>query len=115
MRDDVLLKVYGHIWPVTEALCSDMEQCAAAAMGSSDDDIPVFERDGNMARISFEGIYFPADEMLEAIGRHISEDMQGKLDVLDLEAWRLTRHRFEKGKILSSSAPLNNVLDYSGH
>ena len=45
----------------------------------------------------------------------LMEKHQGKLDVLDLENWRLTRHLFDQGRIRSSSAPLNNVLDYSGH
>ena len=40
---------------------------------------------------------------------------QGKLDVLDLENWRMTRHAFRDGVLHSSAAPLNNVLDYSGH
>ena len=68
-----------------------------------------------MARVSFEGVYFPVDEVLAALARHLRPEHQGKLDVLDLENWRLTRHLFDQGRIRSSSAPLNNVLDYSGH
>ena len=42
------------------------------------------------------------------------EEIHG-IDVLDLENWRLIRHVFEQGRIRTSSAPLNNVLDYAGH
>ena len=53
--------------------------------------------------------------MVEAFRAHLTPDMQGKLDVLDMDGWRLTRHVFTGGQVKSSSAPLNNVLDYSGH
>ena len=64
---------------------------------------------------SMEGAYFPEDEVVAAFRTHLTPDMQGKLDVLDMDGWRLTRHVFAGGQVKSSSAPLNNVLDYSGH
>lgn len=109
-----LLKVYGHVYPVTDAFQADLEAACAGAM-PDDADEPVLCREGDMLRISFEGIYFPVDETLEALKRHLRPEHQGKLDVLDLENWRLVRHVFRRGRIGSSSAPLNNVLDYSGH
>lgn len=68
-----------------------------------------------LLRISFEGIYFPVEEVLAYIRKNIEPDWTGKLDVLDLEAWTLDRHVFESGAIHHGHAPLNNVLDYSGH
>jgi len=109
-----LLKVYGHIYPADEALYAALANACADALPDNDD-IPVLERDGDMARISFEGTYFPLDEVLLALTTHIQPAHKGKLDVLDMEAWRLTRHIFTQGRIESHSAPLNNVLDYSGH
>lgn len=114
MSRDPLLKVYGHIYPV------DNEDFAALAHACADalpdtEDIPVIEMDGDMVRISFEGVYFPVDEVLAALNLLLRPGHQGKLDVLDMEGWRLTRHVFADGSIKSSSAPLNNVLDHSGH
>ena len=114
MSREPLLKVYGHVFPVTDAFYEDLARACADALPDADD-IPVLEKDGDMARISFEGMYFPVDEVLEALARHLGPEHKGKLDVLDMDGWRLTRHVFEAGRINSSSAPLNNVLDYSGH
>ncbi|MDD4701701.1 MAG: hypothetical protein PHI96_05725 [Desulfovibrio sp.] len=114
MSREPLLKVYGHVYPVSAVCYADLAAACADALPDAED-IPVLERDGDMARISFEGVYFPVDEVLEVLARHLGAEHKGKLDVLDMEGWRLTRHVFEGGRITSSSAPLNNVLDYSGH
>lgn len=114
MNRDPLLKVYGHVYPVNAAFYAALEQACADAM-PDEDDIPVLELDGDMARISFEGAYFPVDDVLATLAAHLRPEHQGKLDVLDMEGWRLFRHTFTDGRIESHSAPLNNVLDYSGH
>ena len=114
MSRQPLLKVYGHIYPVDEALYAALEHACADAM-PDEDDLPVIERDGDMARISFEGIYFPLDDVLDVLTAHVRAEHKGKLDVLDLESWRLIRHIFTQGRVDVHSAPLNNVLDYSGH
>ena len=114
MNRDPLLKVYGHVYPVSDAFYADLEAACTGAM--PDDTVEsVLCREGDMARFSFEGVYFPVDETLEVLNRHLRPEHQGKLDVLDLENWRLIRHVFEQGRIRTSSAPLNNVLDYAGH
>ena len=114
MSRQPLLKVYGHIYPVDNALYAALENACADAM-PDEDDIPVLERDGDMARFSFEGTYFPIDEVLAALTAHLRPEHQGKLDVLDMEGWQLMRHTFAQGRMDAHSAPLNNVLDYSGH
>lgn len=114
MMREPLLKVYGHVHPISDAFYADLDAACADAL-ADDADEPVLCRKGDMARVSFEGVYFPVDEVLAALARHLRPEHQGKLDVLDLENWRLTRHLFDQGRIRSSSAPLNNVLDYSGH
>ena len=114
MSRQPLLKVYGHIYPVDDAFYAALENACADAL-PDEDDVPVLERDGDMARISFEGTYFPLDDVLAALTGHIQAEHKGKLDVLDLESWRLIRHTFAQGHIDVHSAPLNNVLDYSGH
>ena len=109
------LKVYGHIWPAQAELESELD-CALATAIQDDisDDVPLLCRDGDMLRISFEGAWFPEDAVLDAFKHHLTPEQQGKMDVLDMDAWRMTRHVFKDGSIRSSSAPLNNVLDYSG-
>ena len=106
MRDP-LVKAYGHVYPVTPALYAALESALHDAL-NDDEDVPLLCQEGDMARISMEGSYFPEDEVVEAFHAHLTPDMQGKLDVLDMDGWRLTRHVF-------TGAPLNNVLDYSGH
>lgn len=114
MSREPLFKVYGHVYPINADFYADLARACADALPDADD-IPVLEKDGDMARISFEGVYFPVDEVLEALARHLGSEHKGKLDVLDMDGWRLTRHVLEGGRINTSSAPLNNVLDYSGH
>lgn len=114
MTRDPLCKVYGHVHPVTDALYAALEEAVASAL-ADDPDEALLLREGDMARISFEGVYFPEDEVLAALRQHLAPDMQGKLDYLDIENWRMNRHRFVQGEVQSSSAPLNSVLDYSGH
>lgn len=108
-----LVKAYGHVYPADAAL----EESLRAALRDTlpdNDDVPLLERDGDMLRISFEGSYFPEDDVVAAL-RAAPGTLQGKLDVLDLENWRLTRHAFHDGRLRTGAAPLNNVLDYSGH
>ena len=109
-----MVKAYGHVYPVTPALYAALESALHDAL-NDDEDVPLLCQEGDMARISMEGSYFPEDEVVEAFRAHLTPDMQGKLDVLDMDGWRLTRHVFTGGQVKSSSAPLNNVLDYSGH
>ncbi|MDE7371665.1 MAG: hypothetical protein K2N07_08010 [Desulfovibrio sp.] len=112
MSQPVLLKVYGNLFPADEA---DREALAQACAGRVPADGEAVLREGDLVRISFEGLYFPVEDVLEAIAARLKPGQQGKLDVLDLEAWRLTRHLFAEGRITSRTAPLNNVLDFSGH
>lgn len=113
MSQPVLLKVYGNLFPADEADFTALARAAASCVGEGADG-PV-TLTGDLLRISFEGLYFPVEDVLEAVAARLSPQQQGKLDVLDLEAWRLTRHLFAKGRISSRAAPLNNVLDFSGH
>lgn len=114
MPQSPLCKAYGHVYPCGEALYGALEQAVSGVMGQEGDE-PVLVREGDMARISFEGIYFPVEDVVHALREHLTPAMQGKLDYLDLEDWRLTRYRLEDGEVRPSSAPLNNVLAFSGH
>ena len=113
MSQQVVLKVYGHIWPVTAEFVGQLGQCLRDAMPTNDD-VPLLCHEGDMARISFEGIHFPVDEVLELVRGQLDASQRGKLDVLDMENWRMQRHVFEAGQIRSSAAPLNHVMDFAG-
>lgn len=114
MSRSPILKAYGHVYPVSDDFFADLARACASAL-PDDAAEPVLARVGDMARFSFEGVYFPVDEALAAVARHLRPEHKGKLDVLDLENWRLIRHVFAEGRIRVNTAPLNNVLDYSGH
>ena len=114
MSQSPLCKAYGHVDPCGDALYGALTQAVASAMGQEEEE-PVLVREGDMARISVEGIYFPVEEVVQALREHLTPAMQGKLDYLDLENWRLDRYRLEAGEVRPSSAPLNNVLAFSGH
>lgn len=77
-----LLKVYGHIYPVSEAFFSDLTRACADAL-ADDANEPVLAREGDLARFSLEGAYFPVEEVLAAVTRHLRPEHKGKLDVLD--------------------------------
>ncbi|WP_165075076.1 MULTISPECIES: hypothetical protein [unclassified Desulfovibrio] len=113
MSQPVLLKVYGNLFPAEEADREALAQACAGRVPAGDGEAVL--REGDLVRISFEGLYFPVEDVLEAIAARLRPAQQGKLDVLDLEAWRLTRHLFAEGRFTSRTAPLNNVLDFSGH
>lgn len=114
MAHTPLCKVYGHVYPCGDTLYGALIQAVSGVMGQEEDE-PVLVREGDMARISFEGVYFPVEDVVQALREELTPAVQGKLDYLDLENWRLTRYRLEAGEVRQSSAPLNNVLAFSGH
>lgn len=119
MSNEILVKVYGHVWPVDENFAAALGQACSTAMthdgaGCGEGAPPVCEQDGDMVRISFEGLYFPIDDVLDVLRAGIGPTQQGKLDYLDLENWQITRHQISNGKLEVSSRSLNQVLEYSG-
>lgn len=114
MTRDPLLKVYGHLHPAGEELERRLEAALASALRDNDD-LPLLEREGDMLRISFEGSWFPEDDVLDVLRGAPLDGMAGKLDVLDMENWLLRRHELRGGSLETRSAPLNNVLAHSGH
>lgn len=113
MSQPVLLKVYGNLHPADAADLEALTLASASCVQEGGDAVVTLA--GDLLRISFEGLFFPVDDVLEALAALLKPGQKGKLDVLDLEAWRLTRHLIADGRISSRSAPLNNVLDFSGH
>lgn len=112
MSQPIILKVYGNISPVSAAMAAKLKCICAGAIGTNGE---IVSWEAGLARITFEGIYFPVEEILALLKNNLQAGQSGKLDVLDLENWTLTRHRFEEGRVISRSVPLNDVLAYSGH
>lgn len=112
MSQPVLLKVYGNLDPADQEMFLMANEICSRALPAEN---LFLEMSGTMLKISFEGIWFPADDLLAMIEPRLKPAQNGKLDILDIENWRLYRNIFANGKITGKCAPLNNVLDYSGH
>lgn len=113
MSQPVLLKVYGSLHPADADTRAAVARACEGRMPAGQEEAVTLE--GDLLRIAFEGLYFPVEETLDAVAARLTPEQAGKLDVLDLEAWRLERHVFANGRITSGAAPLNNVLEFSGH
>lgn len=108
----VFMKVYGAFHPAPEQVDAALATLQPQIIGDS----PWFYRTNDMVNISYEGIWFPVDDILALLTQTLPPDAIGKMDVLDLDAWTLTRHQWHNGQFNSSPArDLNSVLDYSGH
>lgn len=112
MKDIVLIKAYGHFRPAGRELYRDIETICRQAIPQPPGGAASLE--GDLLRLSFEGICFPAREVLECLERELPPGACGRLDMLDMEGWRLERHDFIKGSFSSRGASLNQVLDHSG-
>ncbi len=103
-------KVYGYVYPAVDVLYKELEAVLYEFnIGEC------LELDGDILQISFEGMFFPVEEVIEILCLYAVENYSGKLDMLDLENWTLYRTIFKGNNRSSSKVSLNHVLDYSGH
>lgn len=109
---NVLCKVYAAFSPAGKPVLEAVSLAAQGAIGSGD---PWLFLEGDMLRISFEGMYFPVDEVIAVLTGLLPAGSEGKLDYLDMEEWRLLRYVFAGEGFTASERSLNHVLDYSGH
>ncbi len=110
MAEHIIIKVYGHVWPCTSNLMTEL----MPLMPFTDQDIDILSFDKDMLRISYEGMYFPLDEVLQIITQFLVEESQGKIDYIDLEEWSLKRHQIQGKQIILKKGNLNQALDFSG-
>lgn len=114
----VLVKIYGALHPAEDSWATELAFTGRDAVGQ---DEPWFSIESGVLRISFEGMYFPLDNVLSVLETLCAPAIEGKIDCLDLEAWTLTRYLpapsgENKGcRFSSSTRGLNQVLEYSGH
>lgn len=109
---NIVVKVYGFLRPCS-AECFGLLRSSLRVMGSEADE--VLNLQGELLNVAYEGAYFPVEDFLAALAPFLEAASIGKVDYLDMEAWRITRYNFENGFITSSSNDLNNALAYSGH
>jgi len=105
--NNVLVKTYASICPASDGLYS--------AMRTLLEDWHVEEalsRRGDTMLISYEGIYFPAEQAAQIIGAHLDNKSEGKLDYLDLENWQLHRYLILGRHLAYRNASLDLSLEY---
>ena len=105
----ILVKVYAGLHPA-DAACAEAVRRAGAAAHQDSDETWLF-LEGDLLRISFEGLYFPEEDVLAALEACLPAQAQGKLDVLDIEGWELRRYARDGGSFRLSRRGLNQVLD----
>lgn len=110
----VPVKVYAAVSPAAEPCLTAVLRAGNTGFGHEEDE-PWAELDGDLLRISFEGLYFPLEDVLSALDEYLPPDARGKLDYLDMEAWTLTRYTWGDGPRGVATRSLNQVLEYSGH
>jgi len=108
----ILVKVYADLHPADMACADSVRRAGGAAMHVDGD--PWLFHEGDLLRISFEGVYFPEEEVLAALEACLPTHARGRVDVLDLEDWELRRYTREDGTFRLSRRGLNQVLEYSG-
>ena len=103
-------KTYGHLFPADRHIADAVDAVL------SHWNIPeCTELEGDIFRISFEGVFFPLDDVLEALRPLLCTESSGKIDLIDMEGWTLTRAAFSGTDIAVKTVGLNHVLAYSGH
>ncbi|ABB39555.1 hypothetical protein Dde_2759 [Oleidesulfovibrio alaskensis G20] len=107
----ILIKVYGHISPAGEAL-----ECALRnEQPQKEDGTEALERNGDMLLISYEGMYYPIEEVVDIVRQALQPATEGKIDYIDMDAWTLTRYTISAGTMTEATRSLNHVMAYSGH
>ncbi len=108
---DAKVKIYGHLYPVPEE-CFKMALDVVNSWHLKDDFGEIVEYTKDMINISYEGDFFPCDEIIEILKSFHNETTQGKLDCINVEKWTLNRHFFELGKeYRQNTASLNHALE----
>jgi hypothetical protein len=116
---EIIIKAFGYFEPAAEECLEELHRlCEAWYL-----DMQVFTLDKGTLHIYHEGEYFPDDEVSAILAKHITEKSQGKLDIIDYEAWKLHRYFLQmqyqrkedlaKGIVYSRSSSLDYALEAS--
>jgi len=104
------IKAFGGLSPATPQMLQAFQNVCEGWSVEVD-----VELAGDLLRFSFEGVFFPMDDIIEALSPLLTEASTGRFDLLDIEGWSITRYTFAQGKVSHNTRDLNTVLDYSGH
>lgn len=110
---NILIKVYANIYPANEDLYHALASELSGIYSVDNSENKVVEIDNDLILISFEGIYFPIEEVINRIKDFLTTSTQGKVDYIDMEEWTLTRYTIKDKGISAKSNSLNAVMDYS--
>ena len=106
-------------------LIAMMEKAKGASLGSLTDAVNAVldswyvegaaELAGDLLRISHEGEYFPAEDVVNVLTPFLRQESRGRLDEIDLEAWTLRRWFFDYGRVMLRKASLDQALESCAH
>lgn len=114
MSQPILLKVYASISGARQGLADELKEAVQDAVHADGSPAETVAEDGPLVLVAFEGLWFPVEEAAACIKRHLARGTTGKMDVLDLENWTITRFTFQGGFMQERSGSLNNALDFNG-
>lgn len=112
----VTAKVYASFFPADASVRAAVAGATAQALGPEP---AVVDLEGDLLRLSWEGVYFPLEDVLRALALSLPPKVEGRLDSIDLDAWTLTRYTLppEQGReraFVAHTRGLNHVLAHSG-
>ncbi len=108
--EHVLVKVYGDLCPVNDTLANALLREQPDQTSGE----PALTRHTDMLLFSFEGTFYPMEEVLHLVRAALTPELEGKIDYIDMEAWILTRYIVSGGFIHCTTRSLNHVMAYSG-
>lgn len=116
---EIIIKAFGYFEPAPEECLQELHRlCEAWYL-----DTQVFTLEEGSLHMYHEGKYFPDEEVSAVLAKYITEKSQGKLDIIDYEAWTLRRYFLQneyqrkedlaKGIVYSRSSSLDYALEAS--
>ncbi len=105
-----LIKVYASLYPADTAALD-----AVNAVLDSWYVEGAAELAGDLLRISHEGEYFPAEDVVNVLTPFLRPESRCRLDEIDLEAWTLRRWFFDYGRVMLRKASLDQALESCAH
>lgn len=108
---ELIVKAYGSFEPCSEACYKAVNDICILWH------VDCLKYDAGVLSISYEGIYFPHEEIAQVFGEYCSSETIGKFDYIDLEEWTLTRYFLDKegkdGKPHYRMSSLNHAIEAS--
>lgn len=116
---DIIIKAFGYVAPVPQECLEELQALGRAWYL----DESVFALEDGGLHIYYEGEYFPHEETAAVLAKYLVGQSEGKLDIIDYEAWTLRRYfmqmeyqraaDLEKGILYSRSSSLDHALEAS--